>query len=150
MSTNWQKDGLVNGLAAGGLTIAFLLLVHTIDRTLSINRWIIYATFLIYLVFMYRAGQNQRGENLLYYARPVLLCWIVANLLYYPFFYAWVTYYDPGLVEIQAAQMQAAGYDAITEEEMRITFGGTIRMFLYSIFPGMILTALVSMILRAR
>jgi hypothetical protein len=150
MSTNWQKEGLINGLAAGGLTILFILLLHTIDRAWGANRWVIYATFGIYLVFMYRAGRHESGENLLMYARPVLLCWIVANLLYYPFFFWFVTYYDPGLVAIQAADMQAAGYGEITAEEMRITAGGTLRMFLYSIFPGMILTILVSMVLRAR
>lgn len=150
MNTSWQKDGLVNGLAAGGLTVALLLLLHAIDRDWGIDRWAIYSTFLIYLVFMYRAGAKQSGENLFYYARPVLLCWIVANLIYYPFFYWFVTDYDPGLVDLQAAQMEAAGYDTIGVDEMRMSFGDAVRMFLYSIFPGMILTALVSLILRAR
>lgn len=135
--------GLVNGLLAGLITVAVFLLAYWIGREQALHPALWWGSLLIYLYFMYRAGSAATRRDLRAYLQPAFLVFVIANLLFYGFYFYLITGLDPGLLDVQAAQMEAQGRlesrDAIIP-----TPASMFLSYCYSLFGGFLLALAVA------
>ncbi len=99
------------GLLAGVLAIGYLLLFYLVNRALILNPAVYWSSVLFYLVCMYKACLSARSGygGLLTFSdglRTAFTVFLIANLLFYLFYYLLFNYIDPDLVALQEASFR--------------------------------------------
>lgn len=99
------------GIFAGGATIAYLLLFYLLDPKLMLNPTVLWSSLLIYVFFMFKVCLKEQGTIPDYSFRLALksafVVFVVANALYYTYYYIMFNWVDPGLIEVQRELIQA-------------------------------------------
>lgn len=117
------KNSLLFGSLAGLLTIAAFLAGYFSDKPLVFAPWLTYGTYLFYVGAMYFAAVKTRDltegpfpwrEAL----RPAFLTFIVANTVYYLFYY-YLHQADPSLAGIQKEIMREMLPQLTTPEQLK-------------------------------
>ncbi len=148
----WRERSIKWGLIAGALTVAWLLVFYFIDPALMLRPWVLLATYVFYLVAMYRAAAPERSAELKDYLRPAFLTFVIANLVYYAFNYVMFAHFAPTLIELQAAELEAAGRlgEIGGRDALVVTLGATALSYFSSLLGGFLLAGALALALRNR
>lgn len=148
----WLQRGLINGLFAGAVTNIWLLLFFLYDREIALSSPVLLATYVFYLYFMYRAAAVASADDFRSYIRPAFLVFVVANALYYIYYYFLFTRIDPGLIDLQAERLAAEGLleDIGGRDSLAVTATGTLWSFMSSLLGGFGLSVVIALALRNR
>ena len=152
VNRTWRERSLAWGLIAGGLTVAWLVLFYLIDPELMLRTEVLMATYFFYFLGMYKSAIPERSAELKDYLRPAFLTFVIANVLYYAFHYVMFVHVAPSLIDLQAAQLEAAGRlgEIGGREALAVTLGATVLTYFSSLLGGFILAALLAFVLRNR
>ncbi|MCO6479164.1 MAG: DUF4199 domain-containing protein [Phaeodactylibacter sp.] len=99
------------GLIAGIGTVAYFLLFYFIKEELLFNPFVYWASLGFYLALMWRALQVEEqapGERLGFRKalQAAFLVFVIANLIYYLFYYLLFGLIDPELIDLQRQVMR--------------------------------------------
>jgi hypothetical protein len=105
-----QNRGVKYGIIAGGITVGIYLLFFLINKELVFNSFLNWATVGLYLAIAWKAIDDERqaisGKLEFQQALKVgFTVFVVANLVYYLYYYLLHGVFDPGLEEVQRAVM---------------------------------------------
>lgn len=152
IKADWARRGIRYGLIAGLATIAWLTGFYLADRGYLLTSWVLLATWVFYLWAMYRAAAPERDEQLRTYIRPAALVFVIANALYYSYFYALFAIIDPGLQDLQIAKLDAMNKlkEVGGPEALRVSALGTFISYCSSLLGGFGLACLLALALRNR
>ena len=149
------------GLIAGIGIVAYFLLFYSINARLLFNPWVYWASLGVYLALMWKALQDQQqaGEGPLPFKeglRTAFLVFVIANLIYYLFYYLLFGLLDPSLVELQkevmlesleqsrsllSEQQREEMLRSLENGELDITPGKVFFTFVRSLISGFVLSA---------
>lgn len=120
-----QNRGVKYGIIAGGITVGIYLLFYFIDAELIFNSFLNWATVGLYLAIAWKAVEDEKqaigGKLEFQQALKVgFTVFVVANLIYYLYYYLLYGVFDPGLEDVQRAVMAEtleARKSMLTEEQ---------------------------------
>ncbi len=92
------------GLFAGFATIIYLLIFYFTNKNLLVNPYIVWATMIFYVAAMYAAANVVSTDDFKDYLKAAFVAFLVANLLYYNFYYILFGAIDTQLLELQQQQ----------------------------------------------
>lgn len=135
---------------AGVLTVGYFLLFYFINRALLLNPWVWWGSLTIYLVFMFRVVQQLDTTAFRQSLQGAFLVFVIANAIFYLFYYLLFSVFDPGLVDLQGELLEGNPLweGGNTELDLSVTMGRVIFSFAYSLIGGFILALLVSAVAR--
>lgn len=141
-----HRQGLINGIAAGVSTVGYFLLFYFIDRALMLNAWVWWGSLVIYLIFMFRAMQQTEAPSFRTSLQPTFLVFVLANGIFYLFYYLLFSVFDPGLVDLQREMLADSSMwqDGNSQADLTVTLGRTVFSYVYSLIGGFILTLIVA------
>jgi magnesium-transporting ATPase (P-type) len=151
-----KKYGLLAGLA----TVGYFLLFYVIDRSLFLDWKVYWSSLLIYVFCMYRACVATRSKNeneVLSFPdgfRISFQTFIIANGIFYLFYYILFNFVDPGLVDLQKELAQQLYLDVMGEEKAKPMieamnkegFEMNLRTILWEFVKGAIAGAALSLV----
>ena len=140
-----QKQGIINGIAAGILTVGVFLLFYFIDRALLLNAWVWWGSLAIYLIFMFRTLRQVNTTSFRDSLQAVFLVFILANAAFYLFYYLLFSVFDPGLVDLQRQLLaeHPMWQEGNSDADLSVTPTRTLFSFIYSLIGGFILSLIV-------
>ncbi|MCB0585164.1 MAG: DUF4199 domain-containing protein [Phaeodactylibacter sp.] len=99
------------GLIAGVGTVAYFLLFYFIKKELLFNPFVYWASLGICLALMWSAIQEEKRfagapPGIRASLRTAFLVFVIANFIYYAFYFFLYGYADPGLVDLQREVMK--------------------------------------------
>ncbi|RME93848.1 MAG: DUF4199 family protein [Bacteroidetes bacterium] len=144
----WRPAGVRWGIIAGVIVVGLFVVAYFLKREWVLSRGLWLGTTLVYMLAMYRAQEPVRGQDPRAYIQPGFLTFVVANALFYLFYHLLFAVFDPGLVELQAAALSAAGQDP--DKAQIPTPGSTFFTYAQSLIFGFVLAAAIGLGLRAR
>lgn len=118
------------GLLAGTASAAYLLIFYFINPKVMLSGWVYWTSWLLFFGFMYWAGRQKREAegmqlNLKDGLRTLFSVFIIADIIYYIFYYLLFNVIDPDLhlvaKEIRLdsfEQIKAQGIDKYGEESI--------------------------------
>lgn len=120
-----QNRGIKYGLIAGGVTVAIYLLFYVIDKELIFNSFLNWASVGLYLAVAWKAVDDERqaiGAKIEFQQalKVGFTVFVVANLVYYLYYYLLHGLVDPELEEVQRSVMRStleARRSMISEEQ---------------------------------
>jgi len=161
------------GILAGVSTVLYLLLFYFIQKPLFLDAKVIWSTLIIYLFFMFKAvneiDDTATSIDFKSYIQIAFWVFVIADLIYYPFFHIMCNYLDASLLEIMR-QNQSQYLDAMIKQstkideqqvirktiedlktqDMHITFSNTLYSLVQGIIGGFLLSVIVAMITAKR
>lgn len=145
-----HRQAIINGSLAGVLTVGYFLLFYFLDRAYLLNAWVWWGSLIIYLAFMFRVVQQLDTTAFRQSLQAAFLVFVVANAIFYLFYYLLFSVFDPGLVDLQRELLQdnPLWQGGNTEVDLSVTLGRVIFSFAYSLIGGFILALLVSAVAR--
>jgi len=138
------------GVFAGMLTVLYFELFFFYDKRVMLSPGVQWGSFVIFLVFMYKAGRDLviatpgelRTKDVL---KPIFTVFVIANTIYYVYYYLLMNYFSPDLVAIQEEVIKSYGGDLstakpdISMKSMLIGYSsGTIGGFIISLIMSII------------
>lgn len=145
-----HQKAIINGTAAGLLTVGSFLLCYFSKQALLFNLWLWWGTLVIYLVFMFRTVQQLDTTSFQHNLRSTFLVFVIANGLFYLFYYLLFSVFDPGLVDLQREVLQdhPEWPTDNTKAVQAVTIGQIFFKFVQSLIGGFLLAILVSVVAR--
>lgn len=145
-----HRQGIINGIIAGVLTVGYFLLFYFIDRAFLLNPWVWWGSLVIFLIFMFRVVRQIDSTTFRLNLQSAFLVFVIANAIFYLFYYLLFSVFDPGLVDLQREMLadNALWEGGNTEIDLSVTIGRVIFSFAYSLIGGFILALLVSAVSR--
>ncbi|MFK7808218.1 MAG: DUF4199 domain-containing protein [Saprospiraceae bacterium] len=113
------------GIIAGVATVGYMLLFYLIDRTLILNMKVYWSSLLIYFICMYKACMEIRSshENEVLHLKDAIrasfITFLIANAIFYIFYYILLNFVDPDLVKLQVEIAQQMYLDIMGEERAK-------------------------------
>ena len=145
----WRQEGLRWGIIAGGIIVALFAGVYFLNRPLVLSRGLWLGSLLIYALAMGQAQKTgDEGEDLKAYIQPGFLVFVVANALFYLYYYFLFAVFDPELVELQAELVRQSGEEP--NSPVQTTIGNTFFSYVQSLILGFIMAAGIGFILSRR
>jgi hypothetical protein len=163
MWSDSKKTGVVLGLT----TVFYLLLVWMLQKELLWNLWVINLTWLPYFYLVFVGVKNFSAENpeaaFRDLVREGFIVYLIAQIMYYLFYYLLFFQIDPALLELQAEielEMLQDARGILGEEradEMRrnleegqagLTMGSLFRQFVPSLLPGFAMAAVFALFVK--
>ncbi len=100
-----KSIGLRNGLLGGAVVVFYFALLYTAKKEAFLNPWLQWASMVVYLLFMYRAGQEDcalRGtkRDFREILRTPFVVFILINMFY------WLFYYGLHLADVDLVRME--------------------------------------------
>lgn len=111
------------GIIAGVATVGYMLLFYMIDRPLMLNMKIYWSSFLIYFFCMYKACVDCRSKNeneVLDLKEGFVIAFrtfLIANGIFYIFYYILLNFVDPDLINLQMEIAQQMYKDYMPAEQ---------------------------------
>ena len=141
----WRQEGLRWGIIAGGIVVALFAGVYFMNRPLVLSRGLWLGSGLIYALAMWQAQKTVEDGELKQYIQPGFLVFVVANALFYLYYYFLFGVFDPELVELQAELVRESGQSP--KDAPDPTLGSTFFAYAQSLIFGFALAAGIGFIL---
>lgn len=161
-----ENNGVKYGLLAGGLVIAYTLLLYLIDEQMLFGGASTLGV-VIYIIGMYKAGMDQRKSLGGFISwkealTPTFLTYVIGSLLATIFTYLLFTIIDPGLMEVQneiaresIIQMEGLiGEEGVEkameklEERGTMNFSDTALSYAFMLIFGFVVAAVISAVIK--
>lgn len=147
----WNNLAIRYGLAAGIGTVAYFLLFYLISPRYMLAYWVWWSSIIIYVVAMVKSIKDEMARSRSSFGfreglRASFLTFIIANAVFYLFYYLLFSVFDPQLVEMQRELMQnspglAGGMEG---KSFEVTPGKTFFVFSYTLIGGFILSLVLA------
>ena len=144
----WRSEGLRWGIMAGGIVVTLFAGIYFLNRPLILSRGLWLGTGLIYALAMWQAQKTVTDGELKEYIQPGFLVFVVANALFYMYYYFLFAVFDPELVELQAELLREGDQDP--KDASTPSLGGTFFAYVQSLIFGFGLAAAIGFILSRR
>lgn len=144
----WRQEGLRWGIIAGGIVVALFAGIYFLNRPLVLSRGLWLGSGLIYALAMWQAQKTVEGSELKEFIQPGFLVFVVANALFYLYYYFLFAVFDPELVDLQAELLRESGQDPKSAPEL--TIGSTFFAYAQSLIFGFALAAGIGFVLSRR
>ncbi|MBK8724012.1 MAG: DUF4199 domain-containing protein [Saprospiraceae bacterium] len=161
------------GIMAGVSTVVYLLLFYFIQKPLFLDAKVLWSTLIIYLFFMFKAVNEiddiATSIDFKSYIQIAFWVFVIADLIYYPFFHILCNYLDTSLLElmrstqseyleltlkqstrIEEQQVIRKTIEELKIQDMHITFSNTLYSLVQGIIGGFLLSVIVAMITAKR
>lgn len=102
------RQGIFWGIGLGICTVIIYLLAYLISPAYFLSSIVYWATWIMYLLVIYRLSQKAVEQGVVTFQgiiRPLFVTYLVANAIYYIFYYVMVYEVDANLLQIQQQQM---------------------------------------------
>lgn len=149
-------SGLLYGLIAGLITVTYFLLFYTVNPRIMLGSIVWWSSLVIYLIAMVLAVKKRasKAENYITLRSALqtgFLVFVIANLLFYTFFYLLFGLFDPSLVDLQKEMMSAnpAVADELNTKDFSVTLSGTFFNYLYSLIGGFLLALGIAAVMKS-
>lgn len=163
-----NNNRLKYGVIAGAGTVLYLLAFYAASPRLMLSSWVMWGSLIIYLACMAMACRREREAIAGLYPfqsalKTAFAVFVVANLIYYAFYYVLFNVIDPGLVDLQRElvleSMDRYGgmlgeenaeelMRRYREEDFRVTLSNTALSFAQSLIGGFILALIVAGVMK--
>lgn len=146
-----NKTALLYGLFAGLITILYFILFYTINPRLMLGSLVWWSSLIFFLVAMVMAiKKSDQTLGLRAALQTAFLVFIVANFLFYTFFYLLFGVFDPELVEVQKEMMKTnpAAAEQLRSKDFSVTLSGTFFNYLYSLIGGFVLALGIAAVMK--
>ena len=149
---DWRALGRRWGFIGGALRIGLFVLMYFLGREAMLARELWLGSMVIYIWAMYQAQKEVDSDELRAYIQPGFLVFVVANAMFYAFYYLMFTYVDPSLVDLQVAMLEAKDMlkEAGGRHGLTPTIGSTFFEYARSLIMGFIFAAAIGFFLRQR
>lgn len=144
----WQQEGLRWGIIAGGIVVALFAGIYFLNRPMVLSRELWLGSGLIYILAMWQAQKTVEGGELKSYIQPGFLVFVVANALFYFYYYFLFAVFDPDLVSLQAEMLSESGQNP--KDAPSPTLGNTFFAYVQSLIFGFGMAATIGFILSRR
>jgi Protein of unknown function (DUF4199) len=148
------------GIIAGLVTVGYMSLFYVADRSLFLDWKVYWSSLLIYVFCMYRACIVTRSKNVnevLQFPEGFSISFqtfIIANIIFYLFYYILFNFVDPGLIDLQKELAQQMYLDIMGEEKAKPMikamnkegFEMNLRTILWEFVKGAIAGAALSLV----
>ena len=143
-----ENSSLKYGIAAGLLTIIFYTVVYMIDRSLFFSPIVHWSSFLFYIYFMAVAWKDAgKPEDFRESLKIMFVIYLIANAIYYIFYYLIFKVVDPDIVEIQKEMMVSRGMD-IEGINFDLNFTQLILGYASSCIGGFVIAAITAYLVK--
>lgn len=151
------------GALAGLVTILYFLFFYAIGKRLMLSSGVSWGSFAIFVVFMVMACRQEAKERDAFSfqeaLRTAFLVFIVADVIYYLFYYVLHGLIDPELVAIQREMMLETSQwlaenlgagelqqdiESLGEEDLRISPGSLLLSLSWSLIGGFIISLIIA------
>ena len=141
----WRQDGLRWGIIAGAIVVVLFAAVYFINRPLVLSRGLWLGSGLVYVLAMWQAQKKVEGSELKAYIQPGFLVFVIANALFYLYYYFLFAVFDPELVQLQAELLRESGQSPKNAPDP--TLGSTFFAYAQSLIFGFALAAGIGFVL---
>jgi len=165
-----SDQALKYGVFAGILTIIYLSGIYlysemSLEKQLMVHPYVTFSRQLIYLFFMFLAIKNNINKEvrsaLSEYIKPAFVTFLVANLIFYVFYYVMFKHIDTSLMDASLEYMNKFMPDQkeqgipgrenpLAEVKSGISLSSTIFAYVREIILGFVLSGLLALIYRRR
>ncbi len=144
----WQGTGGKNGLLAGVYRTAAFSMAYALNPALIFHAAWIWGTYVIYVALMFRATFASEEKEFREVVRQPFVVFIVAQLIFYLFYYILFTFIDPGLYDLQLKLLAEAGQlpNRAERESLIITPANYFFSYLLSLIGGFALSSVIAFI----
>ena len=150
MAIKAVKYGVIGGI----LTVLVYTVMYAVNKEWLLSAGLHWSSLLIYLAAMIYTADLALKAGLTDFKgilKPVFICFLVANLIYYLYYYILTVGIDPGLAEMQVQQMldkmEELQGGPIDPEKMKQR--GLLSSYVFSYFQGalggFILSAIIAL-----
>lgn len=163
-----QNNRLKYGLIAGTGTVLYLLAFYGVSPRLMLSSWVMWGSLVIYLACMTLACRRERSATTGGYPfqsalKTAFTVFVIANVIYYVFYYVLFNVIDPGLADLQrelvlenmdryAGMLGEENAEELMrryeEEDFRVTLSNTALGFAQSLIGGFILALIVAGVMK--
>jgi hypothetical protein len=145
--------GVIYGIVGGLTTILVYSILYFINKSYLLSPVFYWSSLLIYIgamIYTADVSVKQGKTDFKQILKPVFICFLIANLLYYLYYYILTVEIDPGLAELQMERMiekmKELNSDTLpTKADMK---EGILSSYVFSYFQGalggFILSAIVA------
>ena len=129
----WKSPAVRIGLLVGLMTVVVMFCFYLVDNSWAYRVSLRGGVMLIYLIGMIKAGQSivkaEPNQDFRFIIRPIFVVFLVANLIYFVYYYLLFNVIDPDLVAGQKAYFlqMAASHGQITEENRQVFLQETMQ-----------------------
>ncbi len=111
------------GLAAGLITCAIYAVAYLISIESFLSPYLHWGSLSIYIIAMYMLAEIviKSKSEFKDIVRPLFICFLIANLAFYVFYYIMLHFVDPDIYEMQV-RMLTKGLDELDIEDMDTSF----------------------------
>ncbi len=154
--------GLVTTLYFGGI---YLYSEISLEKQLMVHPYVTFSKHLIYLIFMFLCMKStvdkENAKELSVWIKPAFITFLMANLIFYIFYYLMFKYVDNTLMEASMEYMLDYLPDSkpegipgkvnpLTEVSKDIRLSSTIFAYVREIILGFVFSGILALILRRR
>lgn len=161
----YKKYGIFAGLSTILLLgCIYFYSVFFLTKQLMVHPYVTFGRFLVYAIFMYLSiktflklspGEKPFKELI----KPAFVCFLIANLVFYVFYYIMFKWLDPDLMEAsnkymadyfekQDVKLQPGKREVLTTDSQSIGLSSTIFAYVREIILGFIIAAILSIFRR--
>jgi hypothetical protein len=112
------------GMLTGAITLLIYTLAYFIGIDLFLSQGIYWLTMAVFIGAMYVLAQKTTAQGHVDFrsiVRPLFICFLIANAMYYIYYYVMITYVDPSIYEQQVSRM-ADGLENLDIENRDTSF----------------------------
>ncbi len=92
------------GLFAGGATVLYFVFFYFLNKNLLVQPAVVWATMIFYVVAMLAAARSVASSDFRVTLKAAFVTFLVANVVYYNFYYVLFAVADPSLLVLQKNQ----------------------------------------------
>lgn len=163
-----SNQAIKNGLYAGILCVLYFIGIYlysesSLEKQLMVHPYVTFSRYLIYLVFMFLSVKNLlkhiKTKELSALIKPGFITFLIANLVFYIFYYLMFKYVDTTLMDASMEYMLdyvpeskpqgvPGKVNPMAEVSNDIRISSTIFAYVREIILGFIFAGILALILR--
>ena len=136
------------GITAGLLAVAAYIVAYFISLDAFLSQLLFYLTLSVYLIAMYRLADKTVAsgkDSFKEIVRPLFICYLVANAIYFLFYYIMITMVNPEIYTQQTALMAPKMKQlAIEDTNLEFKLSHYILYYFQSAIFGFIVSASIA------
>ena len=132
------------GILAGGAVVVLFAVLYFTNKAMVLNRGLWLGSTLFYIFGMWQAQKQVESDELKDHIQPGFVVFIIANALFYVYYYFLFGVFDPELVQMQANLLTEGGQEAA--KAPLPTIGKTFTAYMQSLIFGFAIAGAIALV----